>query len=156
MTEGREVSINKKRSLPLEATASLVKDGLLLDMDTNGDLILALGVVPPYGVADRSTEDKVARTAGIVRFLNGADYGQVVTYRSGTAVLQKDAGFLAGKIGDAVVVSLTEAGHIDNAAAIVPADFANFMLCIGYLAEDTLAGAGEVPVDLAIVKGVNL
>ena len=74
MGEGRDFGVGGYIVRPLEATVSLIVDGLVLSIDASGDLILCTNTATPYAIANRSTQNKVARTAGITSFDTGAQF----------------------------------------------------------------------------------
>ncbi len=153
MGEGRDYGVGGYINRPLEATASLITDGLVVDIDVNGDLILAVNTGRPYGVASRSTQNKVARTAGITSFDTGADRdGGVAVMKSGIVELTLGSTNLAIKVGDRIVVHADDDGTVNGAIDI--AAVADILLTVGY-AESVVAvnAGGKVLVNLKLELG---
>lgn len=153
MGEGRDYSVGAYINRPLEAATSLIVDGLVLSINASGEVILCTNTAQVYGVANRSTQDKVARTAGITQFLNGAALdGGVPVLRSGIVELQLGSTNIAIAIGDRIILHADDDGTVEGAAAI--AAVADLGLTVGY-AESVVAmdAGGKVLVSLSILKG---
>ncbi len=153
MGEGRDYSVGAYINRPLLSTASLIVDGLVLAINASGEVILCTNTTQVYGVANRSTQDKVARTAGITQFLTGANLdGGVPVLRSGIVELQLGSDNIAIAIGDRIICHADDDGTVNGAAAI--AAVADLGLTVGY-AESVVAmdAGGKVLVSLSILKG---
>lgn len=153
MAEGRDYAVGGYINRPLLAATSLTLDHLVLAIDANGDVDRALNTENVYGVASRSTQDKVARTAGITQYLTGANLdGGVAVIKSGIVELPLGSTNLAIKVGDRIVVHADDNGTVNGAAdeALV----ADKYLTVGY-AEEVVAldAGGTVLVNLTMALG---
>ena len=134
MGEGRSFNIGQMIVRPLEAAVVLTKDALVLSIDASGDLILCVNTVTPYAIANRSTQDKVARTAGIVQFNTGAQTpGGIPVYRSGITELQLGSTNIAIKIGDRIICHADDDGTVNGASA--EGSVADILLTVGFAEE---------------------
>ncbi len=134
MGEGRAFNVGQMIVRPLEAAVKLLVDALVLSIDANGDLILCTNTATPYAIANRSTQDKVARTAGIVQFNTGAQTpGGVPVYRSGIVDLPLGSDNIAIKIGDRIICHADDDGTVNGAAA--EGSVADILLTVGFAEE---------------------
>lgn len=141
MAEGRDFNVGQMIVRPLEAAVTLTKDALVLAIDASGDLILCDNTTTPYAIANRSTQDKVARTAGIVQYNNGAQTpGGVPVYRSGLAALPLGSTNIAIKIGDRIIVHADDDGTVNGGSA--EASVADILLTVGFAEEVVSSNAG--------------
>lgn len=153
MAEGRDYKVGGYINRPLEDTASLITDGLVVSIDANGDVILCTNTATPYGIASRSTQNKVARTAGITSFDTGAERdGGVAIMKSGIIELQLGSDNIAIKVGDRIICHADDDGTVNGASAI--AAVADILLTVGY-AESVVAtdAGGKVLVNLNLELG---
>jgi len=153
MAEGRDYNVGQYLARPLLSTVSLTKDHLVLEIDTNGKLILATNTGTPYAIASKSTQDKVARTAGITQFVTGPT-ADIAVFRSGIAELELGSTNLAIKVGDRIVVHADDDGTVNGAAD--EASVADILLTVGF-AEEVIAvnAGGKVLVALKLPMGVS-
>lgn len=114
MPEGRTKAIGEGYvSRKLAAGVSLSKDNLVVDIDANGELILGLDDGNHYGVAARSSQNKLARVAGISSFDAAVP---VPVIRSGIVDLPLGSTNIAIKVGDRIVVHADDNGTVNGAA----------------------------------------
>lgn len=153
MGEGRDFGVGGYINRPLEAAVSIITDGIVMSIDANGDLILCTNTAEPYGIASRSTQNKVARTAGITSFDTGAQRdGGVPIMKSGIVELQLGSTNLAIKVGDRIVCHADDDGTVNGAIAI--AAIADILLTVGYA--ESVVGVdvgGKVLVNLRLELG---
>ena len=153
MGEGRDYAIGGYINRPLIAAETLTKDHLVLSIDANGDVLKCVNTLPAYGIASRSTQDKVARTAGITSFdIGSALDGGISIMKSGIVELELGSTNLAIKVGDRIVCHADDDGTVNGAAVI--ALVADIGLTVGY-AESVVAlnVGGKVLVNLTIQRG---
>jgi len=153
MAEGRDYSVGGYIARPLEAATTLLTDGLVLEIDASGDCILATNTGRVYGVANRSTQNKVSRIVGLTTFDTGAlKTGGISVLKSGIVELQLGSTNLAIKVGDRIVVHADDDGTVNG--AVDEATVADKYLTVGY-AESVVAvnAGGVVLVNLTIALG---
>ncbi len=153
MGEGRNYGVGGYINRPLEAAVKLLTDGLVVSIDASGDLILCTNTATPYGIASRSTQNKVARTAGITSFDTGAERdGGVAVMKSGIVELQLGSDNVAIKVGDRIICHADDDGTVNGGSAI--AAVADILLTVGY-AESVVAmdAGGVVLVNLKLEAG---
>lgn len=153
MAEGRDYKVGGYIARPLEAATSLNTDGLVLEIDASGDCILATSTGRVYGVASRSTQNKIQRIVGITAYDTGADKaGGISVMKSGIVELQLGSTNLAIKVGDRIVVHADNNGTVNG--AVDEAVVADKYLTVGY-AESVVAlnAGGTVLVNLTIALG---
>lgn len=153
MGEGRDFGVGGYIVRPLEAATKLIVDGLVLSIDASGDLILCTNTATPYAIANRSTQNKVARTAGIVSFDTGAERdGGMPVHKSGIVELQLGSDNIAIKIGDRIICHADDDGTVNGTTAA--ASVADILLTVGY-AESVVAtdAGGVVLVNLTLPGG---
>lgn len=155
MGEGRDYSVGKLIARPLLSTASLTKDHLVLEIDANGFVFPCTNTGKIYAVANRSTQDKVARVAGITQYLTGAQQGTgsfIQCLRSGLIELQLGSTNIAIKVGDRIIAHADDNGTVNGAADETLV--ADKYLTIGYAEEVKGSNVGgTVLVSLAIAEG---
>lgn len=160
MGEGRDYKIGKYITRPLIAAETLTKDHLVLSIDANGDVLKCTNTALPYAIATRSTQDKVARTAGLVLYKTGTQLegAEIPMFKSGIAELPLGSDNLAIKVGDRIVVHADDDGTVNGAVAEDTTSaatlFADQELTVGY-AEEVVAlnAGGTVLVALKLYKG---
>ena len=152
MTEGRIKAVGGYITGQLGAAVKLTKDQLVLSRNNSGNLILATNTTVPYAIASRSTQNKVARVAGIVSFDVGAKVAPIPMFRSGFAELQLGSTNIAIAIGTRIVVHADDDGTVNGAAA--ESTVAHKYLTVGY-AEETVAlnAGGTVKTALCLPYG---
>ena len=156
MPEGRtkaigEGYINRK----LAAGVSLVKDNLVVEIDGSGELILGTNTGTPYGIAARSSQNKLARVAGISQFDAAVS---VPLIRSGIVDLPLGSTNVAIAIGDRIVVHADDDGTVDGAGAEDTTSAATLLndqkLTVGFAEEvKAMDAGGTVRVALKLYKG---
>lgn len=153
MGEGRDFGVGGYIVRPLEAATKIIVDGLVLSIDASGDLILCTNTATPYAIANRSTQNKVARTAGIIIFDDGAARdGGVAVHKSGIVELQLGSTNIAIKIGDRIICHADDDGTVNGAAAI--SIVGDIILTVGYA--ESVVGTdvgGKVLVNLRLEGG---
>lgn len=155
MGEGRDYSVGKYISRKLASGVSLTKDHLVVEIDASGELILGTAAGKPYAVAARSTQDKLARVAGITQHRAAVE---VPVARSGVWELPLPATHAAIKIGDRIVVGSADDGTVDvdntidtTSAATLLADLEK---TVGFAEEAKAQDAGgTVLTSLSLFKG---
>jgi len=141
MAEGRDRSIGKLFTRKLEAATSLTKDHLVLSVNASGEVILCTNTATPYAISNRSTQNKVARTAGITSFNAGSAIdAEIALLRSGWVELELGSTNLAIAIGDRIVCHADDDGTVNGAAA--EAAHADSILTVGFAEEAIAANAG--------------
>ncbi len=153
MAEGRNYGVGGYINRPAEAAYTAITDGLVVQINASGEVILALNTGNVYGIANRSSQDKVARTAGITQFLTGvAITGGVPILKSGIVELELGSTNVTIAIGDRIVVHADDDGTVNGAADETAV--ADKYLTVGY-AESAVAQdvGGKVLVNLTIAVG---
>lgn len=153
MAEGRNYEVGQYIARPLEAATSLTSDGLVLEINASGEVILATNTGRVYGVATRSTQNKITRITGQTTYDTGADKaGGVAVMKSGIVELTLGSTNLAIDIGDRIVVHADDNGTVNG--AVDEAAVADKYLTVGY-AESAVAlnAGGKVLVNLTIALG---
>ncbi len=153
MAEGRDYAVGGYIARPLEAAVTLLTDGLVLSIDANGDCILCTNTATPYGIANRSTQNKVSRIVGLTTFDTGAlKTGGISVLKSGIVELTLGSDNVAIKVGDRIICHADDDGTVNGASAI--AAVADILLTVGY-AESVVAmdAGGVVLVNLRLESG---
>lgn len=101
---------------PLKSTTKVVQDHMVMEIDSDGNLVLADGAGTPYAVTTRSTKSKRKQLIGIDEYDTGANFpGQMKCTRSGLVDLALSKGHAKIVIGDKLVVDPTTSdGTVDK------------------------------------------
>ena len=142
----------------LKSTSVLDEDCLVVKTDADGIVEPCDNAAVPYGVAYRSTKDRIANSVGISQNQTGAQVdGKVAVFRSGIAELPLDIDHGAINFGTAIYVGPSDNGKVVGGAD--PSTTAGALLLVGWAEEKIAAPAGgqrtkaTVRVALALARG---
>lgn len=153
MAAGRDRSVGKNFTRKLEAATSIVKDHIVVSINSSGEVILATNTSNPYAITYRSTQDKFQQSVGKTTFNTGADIeAEIALLRSGWVELELGSTNIAIAIGDAIIVHADDDGTVNGAAD--PTTTAEKALVVGWAEEAKAVDVGgTILVALDLMMG---
>ena len=153
MGEGRSYGTGGYLARNLITADKLELDNMVLSITAGGKVQLCDAGAVVYGIASRTTQNKLARVVGLTQYDTGDKIsGGISVFKSGIAELPLASGNAAIAIGDRIVVGAGTPGIVNRSSA--EASVSDKFLTVGYAEEAKAANSGgTVLTNLTIATG---